>query len=95
MTEEEIVQRGYRIKGRVQGVFFRAWTRQVALEMGLGGTVMNCPDGSVEAHLIGPVSVVERMAARLWEGPPASRVEGVEGVESVKALHADLFEILH
>jgi acylphosphatase len=95
VSEERVVQRGYRIRGLVQGVFFRAWTRQAALELGLGGTVKNCPDGSVEAHLLGPVSKVEKMETRFWEGPPASRVEGVERMESVRALEAGSFQILH
>ena len=95
MSEHSVVQRGYRIRGRVQGVFFRAWTRQTAMEIGLGGTVKNCPDGSVEAHLMGPESEVDRMEALFWEGPPASRVEGVERVESTHPLNAHAFEILH
>ena len=95
MSDKRVVQRGYRIRGRVQGVFFRAWTRQTALELGLGGTVKNVPDGSVEAHLIGPESEVEKMEARFWEGSPASWVEGVERVESSHVLNADVFLILH
>jgi acylphosphatase len=89
------VQRGYRVTGRVQGVFFRAWTRDTALRLGLGGTVRNLPDGSVMVQLVGPVSSVERMEARLWEGPPASRVEGVEGVESGEPMSPESFEILY
>jgi acylphosphatase len=61
----------------------------------LGGTVRNLPDGAVMVHLVGPVSSVERMEARLWQGPPASRVEGVERVDSRDSLRADSFEILY
>jgi len=95
LCEEVVVQRGYRVTGRVQGVFFRAWTRDTALRLGLGGTVRNLPDGAVMVHLVGPVSSVERMEACLWQGPPASRVEGVEGVDSPDSLRADSFEILY
>ncbi|MFC1791934.1 acylphosphatase, partial [Gemmatimonadota bacterium] len=68
VSEEELVQRGYRITGRVQGVFFRAWTRQKALELGLRGTVRNRFDGSVEACVLGSPAVLEVFQARLWEG---------------------------
>ncbi|MGW8264743.1 MAG: acylphosphatase [Longimicrobiales bacterium] len=95
MSERDVVQRGYRIRGHVQGVFFRAWTRHTALDLGLGGTVKNCPDGSVEAHFVGPVSEVERMEALLWEGPAASRVDAVERVESTHGLQDQAFQILH
>ena len=81
--------------GLVQGVFFRAWTRDSALRLGLRGTVRNLRDGSVLVHLVGPVSSVEEMEARMWEGPPASRVEGVEGVESSERLSPGSFEILY
>ncbi len=95
MSEELVVQRAYRVTGLVQGVFFRAWTRDTALRLGLRGTVRNLPDGSVMVHLVGPVSAVERMEGRLWEGPPASRVEGVEGVESRERPDPESFEILY
>jgi acylphosphatase len=94
VPEEAIVQKGYRITGRVQGVFFRAWTRDTALGLGLGGTVRNLPDGSVETHLVGPASSLERMESRLWEGPPASRVDGVEVVPSAEPVECGFFEIL-
>lgn len=95
MSEKRVVQRGYRIRGRVQGVFFRAWTRQTALELGLGGTVKNCPDGSVEAHLIGSETEVEKMEALFWQGPSASRVKDVEILESNHALDLHAFQIIH
>jgi acylphosphatase len=88
------VEKKYRITGRVQGVFFRAWTRETALEMGLGGSVRNLPDGSVEACLVGPSSLVARMEVLLWEGSPASRVEGVEVTESAPAFEQSAFRIL-
>jgi len=95
LAGDTIVQEGYRITGRVQGVFFRVWTRDTARELGLGGNVRNLPDGSVEAHVVGPVGLVETIEARFWEGPPGSRVEGVEVIESNQALLTDSFEILY
>ena len=41
------------VTGRVQGVFFRAWTDEQAQRLHVNGWVRNCPDGSVEVHLEG------------------------------------------
>lgn len=67
-----------RITGRVQGVWFRAWTRDEALRLGLSGWVRNEPDGSVRALFAGPRQHVEAMLARCREGPPMARVEAVQ-----------------
>ena len=49
------------IEGRVQGVFFRAYTRDEAAKLGLSGWVRNRPDGSVEALIEGEKTAVEKM----------------------------------
>jgi acylphosphatase len=69
----------------VQGVFFRAWTQQQAIELGVNGWVRNCDDGSVEAHLEGDEAAVKALIQRMHEGPPAAKVEEVQ-VEEVEAL---------
>ena len=56
-------QRGFRIRGRVQGVGFRWWTRGRASDLGLRGTVGNRPDGTVEVHAVGDVDTLEVFAA--------------------------------
>ena len=66
-----------RIEGRVQGVWFRAWTAEQAQALGLSGWVRNRRDGSVEAVFAGPEQAVREMVARCWRGPPAARVERV------------------
>ncbi|MEM1129791.1 MAG: acylphosphatase [Pseudomonadota bacterium] len=66
-----------RVSGRVQGVFFRAWTQQRAQELGLQGWVRNQPDGTVLALLAGPDDRVQDMIVELRRGPPMARVEGV------------------
>ena len=66
------------VRGRVQGVFFRASTRSRALELGLAGWVRNRPDGSVEAVFEGPPEAVEAMTAFCREGPECARVDHVE-----------------
>ena len=77
--------RTVRVTGRVQGVFFRAWTQQQALELGVHGWVRNCDDGSVEAHLEGDEAAVKALIQRMHEGPPSAQVEDVE-VDDVPAL---------
>lgn len=95
MSDSAAEQRGYRITGRVQGVFFRAWTRDTALAMGIRGTVKNLPDGSVEAHALGSPELLEDFEKRLREGPPAAVVDGVEPRGSDAPLPQAGFMILY
>jgi acylphosphatase len=67
-----------RIRGRVQGVWYRGWTEEQAARRGLRGWVRNRRDGSVEALFCGPSAIVEDMIDACWKGPPAARVEAVE-----------------
>jgi acylphosphatase len=66
------------IEGRVQGVFFRASTRDEARARGLTGWVRNRPDGRVEALFEGDQRVVENMLAWCHKGPPYAYVDRVE-----------------
>jgi acylphosphatase len=70
-----------RITGRVQGVCYRAWTEDNALELGLNGWVRNKRDGAVEALFSGARTSVAEMLKRCHEGPPSARVEAVAIVE--------------
>lgn len=65
------------ISGRVQGVWYRAWTTETARQLGLAGWVRNCVDGTVEAVFHGPDGAVEEMLCRCHDGPPAARVDSV------------------
>ncbi|MEN9208187.1 MAG: acylphosphatase [Gloeomargarita sp. GMQP_bins_120] len=65
------------ISGRVQGVGYRAATRQQALRLGLSGWVRNLPDGRVEAVFAGPAEAVDKMIAWCHQGPPAAQVTSV------------------
>ena len=65
------------VSGRVQGVFFRDFTRQEAARRGLAGWVRNLPDGTVELRVRGPAEKLEALRGRLREGPPAARVDGI------------------
>ena len=66
------------IRGRVQGIGYRAWTEYTALERGLQGWVRNRRDGAVEALFVGPPDAVAAMIAACNQGPRGSRVDGVD-----------------
>ena len=65
------------VRGRVQGVGYRAWTEYTALKHGLEGFVRNRRDGSVEAVLAGPTEAVTTMIEACYRGPPGARVEAI------------------
>lgn len=66
-----------RIRGRVQGVWYRGWTVQEATRRGLIGWVRNRIDGSVEALFHGPAAAVDDMIVACRRGPPAARVDDI------------------
>jgi acylphosphatase len=66
-----------RIEGRVQGVYYRAWTNDTARALGLDGWVKNAGDGSVEAVFSGPPAAVEEMLKRCADGPRDAKVTAV------------------
>src|ERR1043166_8871431 len=68
------------IRGRVQGVGFRYWTRRTASARDLEGWVRNRRDGSVEAVFAGDEQAVAEMIKLCRRGPDAARVENVEEV---------------
>ncbi|GAB4373843.1 MAG: acylphosphatase [Deltaproteobacteria bacterium] len=65
------------VTGKVQGVFFRASTREVAAACGVRGYVRNLPDRSVEAVLQGEREAVEKVIEFMGEGPPGALVTGI------------------
>ena len=65
------------IRGRVQGVGYRAWVEHRARAHDLEGWVRNLRDGSVEALFAGPADVVSDMVARCRRGPSSARVDAV------------------
>jgi len=66
------------VSGRVQGVFFRDHTRRWASSLNLTGWVRNLSDGRVEALAEGDKENIEKLAAKLQEGPPLAHVDNVE-----------------
>ena len=69
--------RKFRVKGRVQGVWFRESTRQQASRLGIQGYAINLPDGSVEVLACGRPDALGRLAGWLQQGPPLAQVRSV------------------
>lgn len=67
-----------RIKGRVQGVFFRQSAKEEAQRLKLKGYVSNLPDGDVEALAEGTEEAVKTFVAWCHHGPPSARVDEVQ-----------------
>jgi acylphosphatase len=65
------------VAGRVQGVFFRAATREQAVRLGVGGYARNLPDGQVEVLACGDYQAVTQIREWLREGPPMAQVKGI------------------
>lgn len=65
------------VGGRVQGVFYRASTRNRAEELGVTGYARNLPDGRVEVLACGEAAAVDALCQWLWRGSPASSVSEV------------------
>ncbi len=66
------------VSGRVQGVWFRAWTAEEANRRDLSGWVRNCRDGTVEVAFAGPADRVDDMIRACHDGPPHARVDKVD-----------------
>ncbi len=66
------------IRGRVQGVGYRAFVEDEAIARGLQGWVRNRRDGAVEAVVAGENAAVEAMIAACRRGPRSARVDAVE-----------------
>lgn len=84
----EIVVRRVIIRGRVQGVGFRAFVEYTAQDHGIAGWVRNRRDGSVEAVFAGPADTVATMIAACRRGPPGARVDAVEESEAASEVLA-------
>lgn len=66
------------VSGRVQGVAFRAYTRQQALALELRGHAVNLRDGRVDVLAVGEADAIDRLGAWLRQGSPLARVDEVQ-----------------
>jgi acylphosphatase len=82
-----------RVSGRVQGVFYRAFTQNKAREMGIKGWVKNVPGGGVEAVLEGERQTVGELLSLMKSGPEGSMVLGIE-LSELKCKGYEDFEIM-
>ena len=89
-----MIARSVRVTGRVQGVFFRAWTCEQAQELHVTGWVRNCDDGSVEAHVEGDEGPVEQLIGKMHDGPPGAQVADLQ-VSDASAEALNSFEVRH
>ncbi|HQG32460.1 MAG TPA: acylphosphatase [Deltaproteobacteria bacterium] len=74
-----------KIYGRVQGVWFRASTKEQAQRLGVSGWVRNSADGAVEAFIQGSQRAVDELLEWCRQGPPGAHVERVDVEEAVVA----------
>ena len=68
----------FHVSGKVQGVWFRAGTREQAVALGLRGYARNLPDGRVEVLAVGEGEAIERLAHWLQRGTPMARVDALD-----------------
>lgn len=66
------------VSGRVQGVWYRAFTRERAVAAGVTGWARNLSDGRVEVVLYGVSETVDHVATALLAGPPGARVDAID-----------------
>jgi len=72
------------VKGRVQGVYYRASTRDKAERLGLTGWVKNLPNGNVEFFAVGDEDMLNELIKWAWDGPDYANVTDIicEAIES-------------
>ena len=84
------------VRGRVQGVGFRWFVRSQAARLGVAGWVANREDGSVEVVGQAEPASLDRLEARLREGPPGAAVASLEAAEAPhEAVDSNSFIIKH
>lgn len=77
-----MICRYYVVRGRVQGVFYRASAQEQAAALALLGWVRNRADGAVELVACGDETQLVLLENWLWQGPPLAKVEAVEASEA-------------
>lgn len=84
-----------KISGRVQGVFYRATARDVAMNLNLKGWVKNLSDGGVEAVAEGDEENVEKFIEWCNQGPSGSKVQGVDAQIQEPTGEFKRFEVIY
>ena len=81
------------VHGRVQGVFFREFTRGHAISLGLTGYVRNLPNGTVEMVAEGPRESLDGLLEQIRIGPPSAQVDKVDFQWKVHSGEFERFEV--
>ena len=91
-----VFMKSYKIEvsGRVQGVFFRYYTKQTAEKLGLLGTVQNQPDGSVLIYVQGNDKEMDEFIKWCHQGSPPSKVDTVEVSDWPPSIEYHDFQII-
>ena len=97
MTARTIVH--VTVRGRVQGVGYRAFVERAAVKRGIEGWVRNRRDGSVEAVFAGETTIVSELIETCRRGPFAAKVETIDQREGREAdlgarMSGELFSVL-
>ena len=88
-----MANRAFLIFGRVQGVFFRDSTKKEALKLGLNGSAVNLPDGTVKVCLNGESEDIDLLERWLQIGPDLAQVESVIEVDIDQQLELNGFKV--
>jgi acylphosphatase len=81
------------VKGRVQGVYFRAYTQKQAVKLNVKGFVRNLADGSVEIVACGHPEELQKLVAWCHKGPILAKVSQVIANPYDAGEHFEVFEI--
>lgn len=81
-SSQPLQARRYFVRGRVQGVYFRAFVQKHANAIGVTGYTRNLDDGRVEVYAIGTAAQLDELTGWLWKGPPLADVRGLEDREA-------------
>ena len=88
-----LVNRAFVVSGLVQGVFFRDNTKKEAMKVGLEGSAMNQPDGTVKVCLRGESDQIDLLERWLHIGPELAKVESVVEVDIDQQLELNDFKV--
>lgn len=80
------------VSGKVQGVFYRQFTKEAAMNLGITGRVMNLPDGNVHVLATGTKEQLDKLIAWCRQGPPKAIVTDIK-VQDIPLQSFDKFSI--
>lgn len=81
------------VSGKVQGVFYRQTTREMAMAIGINGQVRNLPDGRVHIIATGTTEQLDQLLEWCRQGPPKARVSGIESAD-IELQQFDGFQVV-